>query len=147
MNKLSINVWSVVAAFFLFVTAPAQAQNVALLLFDAETGDKFAGCLNCGRYDDASVCNRYGEFGSRYGDASIWNRFGDFGSKYNDSSPWNRYGEGLIVVDYDGNFYGHFSLNPYTRYGQSRVPLVQALIELYEEDFELDEIRDLLCES
>ena len=121
--------------------AQAQAQDVALLLFDAETHRQFAGCLNCNRYDDGSVCNRYGDYGSRYSDTSIWNRYGDFGSRYEDNSPWNRYGEGLIVVDPDGNFYGHFSLNRYSRYGQSRVPLIQSLLQLYEDGVELGEIR------
>ena len=126
--------------------SPAQAQNVALLLFDAETSTQFAGCLNCNRHDYSSICNRHGDYGSRYSEASIWNRYGAFGSRYEESSPWNRHGDGLIIVDHDGNFYGHFSLNRHARYGQSRVQLVQSLLRLYEEGIELDEIRDLLCD-
>ena len=135
-----------VAAVLLFSGSQAQAQDVALLLFDSETRQEFAGCLNCNLYDDGSVCNRYGDYGSRYSDKSIWNRYGDFGSRYEDNSPWNRYGEGLIVVDPNGNFYGHFSLNRYARHGQSRLPLVQSLLRLYADGVDLDEIRDLLCE-
>jgi len=103
--------------------------------------------LNCNRYDDGSVCNPYGDYGSRYSDTSIWNRYGVFGSRYEENSPWNRYGEGLIIVDPDGNFYGHFSLNKYTQYGQSRVQLVQSLLQLYENDVDLDQIRDMLCDG
>lgn len=132
----------------LFVGAsPAQAQNAALLLFDAETSTQFAGCLNCNRYDEGAVCNRYGDFGSRYSETSIWNRYGTFGSRYEENSPWNRYADGLIVVDNGGNFYGHFSLNRFAEYGQSQLPLVQSILELYEAGVELDQIRDLLCES
>lgn len=135
-----------IALLVLVTCTPAQAQDVALLLFDAETHRQFAGCLNCNRYDSGSVCNRYGAYGSRYSDTSIWNRYGDFGSRYEDSSPWNRYGEGLIVVDPDGNLYGHFSLNRYAQYGQSRIPLVQSILQLYADGVDLDKIRDLLCE-
>lgn len=141
-----MNIIGNAVAVLLLSCSQAQAQDVALLLFDSETHQQFAGCLNCNRYDDGSVCNRYGDYGSRYGDTSIWNRYGDFGSRYEDNSPWNRYGDGLIVVDPSGNFYGHFSLNRYARDGQSRIGLVQSLLRLYEEGVELDDIRDLLCE-
>lgn len=134
------------AGLLLAICPPAQAQNVALLLFDAETGKEFAGCLNCNRYDDGSVCNAYGDHGSRYSDESIWNRYGKFGSSYEENSPWNRYGEGLIIVDRDGKFYGHFSANRFADGGQSRLPLIRSMLELQESGVELDEIRDLLCE-
>jgi len=139
---------ALISALTLSFPVTAHAQNVALLLFENTNSDsRFAGCLNCNRRDVASVCNRYGKYGSRYEDDSIWNRYGQHGSRYEEHSPWNRYGEGLIVVDPDGNFYGHFSLNRYTRYGQSRLPLVQSLLQLYEEGVDLGEIRDLLCET
>ena len=152
MNELLcrklMNHIALIAAFALFLPVSAHAQNVALLLFENTSSDsRFAGCLNCNRYDDASVCNRYGQYGSRYEDDSIWNRYGQYGSRYEEHSPWNRYGEGLIVVDPDGNFHGHFSLNRYARYGQSKLPLVQSLLQRYEESVELDKIRGLLCEK
>jgi len=136
--------WRFVAIATVFGAAPSNAQNVALLLFDGETGRIFAGCLNCSRYDDASICNRYGDHGSRYSDKSIWNRYGDFGSRYETNSPWNRYGEGLRIVDAEGNYYGRFSL---ARYDQSKLPLIQALLEAYEENDDLAELRDRLCEN
>jgi hypothetical protein len=125
----------------------AYAQNVALLLFDAKRSEEFAGCLNCNRYDSGSVCNAYGDYGSKYSDTSIWNRYGKFGSKYEENSPWNRYSDGLIVVDREGNFYGHFSLNKHARYGQSNLGMVRSLLQLYEMDYDLDDIRDLLCDD
>jgi hypothetical protein len=126
------------------MSTPAIAQNVALLLFDGETGKVFAGCLNCDRSDSVSVCNRYGDFGSRYSGKSIWNPYGGFGSRYVNNSPWNRYGSGLRVVDNDGNYYGKFSLSSN---GQSKVALIQALLKAYEEDDDLSALRDRLCES
>lgn len=115
----------------------------ALLLFDGETGREFAGCLNCNRYDSASVCNRYGDYGSRYSDDSIWRRYGKYGSRYEDNSPWNRYGEGLRIVDAKGNYYGRFSKN---RAHRSRIPFVIKLTELHDE-MDLAELRDLFCEN
>jgi hypothetical protein len=126
------------------IAVSARAQSVALLLFDGKTGNVFVGCLNCSRQEDASVCNRYGDYGSRYSDKSIWNRYGDFGSRYEDNSPWNRYGEGLRIVDSDGNYYGRFSR---ASYGQSKIPLIRALLEAYEANDDLSELRDRLCED
>lgn len=136
----------ILASCICMICSSANAQDAALLLFDAETQQKFAGCLNCNRYDDGSVCNRYGDYGSRYSDTSIWNRYGVFGSRYEENSPWNRYAEGLIIVDPEGNFYGHFSLNRFPQYGQSQLPLVQSLLQLYENDVDLEQIRDMLCD-
>lgn len=125
------------------LSAGAADADEALLLFDGKTGTVFAGCLNCSPYVDAAVCNRSGDFGSRYSDTSIWNRFGTFGSRYEDNSPWNRYGEGLRVFDQAGTYYGRFSLS---RYDQSRLPLVQAILDAHEAMDDLDALRDLLCE-
>jgi len=122
---------------------PAGAQDVPLMLYDGETGTEFAGCLNCSRYASSAVCNRYGEFGSRYSNTSIWNRYGQFGSRYETNSPWNRYGEGLRVVDQSGNYYGRFTL---AIHGRSSLPLVQAIIEAYEQPEELGRLRDALCD-
>lgn len=122
----------------------ANAQNVALLLFDGETGKDFAGCLNCNKYDATSICNRYGDYGSRYSDKSIWNRYGDFGSRYSNKSPWSRYGDGLKIVDANGGYYGKFTL---ASFGQSKLPIVQAIVEAYEKNDDLSELRDALCDN
>ena len=135
-----------VATAFLGGAVAANAQVSALLLFDAKTSTKFSGCLNCVKHNETSVCNKYGTFGSKYEDSSIWNRHGDVGSKHADDSPWNKYGEGLIVVDSKGDFQGHFTLSRYARWGQSRVPMVQDLLALYDAGVELDNIRDMLCD-
>lgn len=125
------------------LTGRAFAQDVALLLFDGDTGTRFAGCLNCSRHDDASVCNRYGEYGSRYSDASIWNRYGQFGSRYEDNSPWNRYGIGLRIVDAQGNFYGMFTSSSS---GRSGIGFITDLVEANRAMGDLNALRDLFCE-
>ena len=53
--------------------------------------NEFLGCLNCGRYQSDSVCNKYGTYGSKYNSKSIWNKYGTYGGKYSLYSPFNKY--------------------------------------------------------
>lgn len=119
------------------------AQNAPLLLFDGKTGTEFAGCLNCNRFDDASICNKFGKYGSKFEEKSIWNQFGKFGSQFEENSPWNTFGPGLRIVDKGGNYYGNFTSSSFD---QSRLPLVKQLIQIHQTFKDLDKLRDLLCE-
>lgn len=113
--------------------------NADLLLFSND--NEFFGCLDCGRYDDDSICNRYGDYGSRYSDKSIWNRYG-VGSRYDDNSPFNRYGTGLKIVDRDGNYYGYFSRS-YSADSKTR----NVLNDLWDSaDGDYQEMRDIWCD-
>lgn len=106
--------------------------------------NKFHGCLNCGRHDDESICNKFGDFGSRYSDDSIWNKFGDVGSKYEDESPWNKYGKGLKLVDEDGKYYGRFSYNKYAP-DRVRNDALNSWFNLYETLDDLEAVRNMVC--
>jgi hypothetical protein len=91
------------------VATDAGAQTGALLLFGGTNHKTFLGCINCNKYDAASVCNKHGTFGSKYNSDSIWNGYGTFGSKYSIDSPWNQYtSSGPIIVDQSGGLYGYF---------------------------------------
>ena len=110
-----------------------------MLLFSSD--NEFYGCLDCSKYDDDSICNRYGDYGSRYSKKSIWNRYG-IGSRYDDNSPFNKYGLGLQVVDRDGNFYGNFSMS-YNADSNTR----NSLNNLWDStDGDYTEMRDLFCD-
>lgn len=128
-------------AFTSFLNVQAHA-DVALLLFDGEKGKTFAGCLNCNRFEDAAVCNKFGDYGSKFADKSIWNQFGDFGSKFATNSPWDQFGEGLRIVDAQGNYYGRLTISSV---GRSRLRLVEQLTAAHQTVDTLDELRDLLC--
>lgn len=136
----------IIAAMLFALMSPAagQAQNVPLLLFDGESGAVFAGCLNCNRFDDAAICNKFGKYGSKFEDLSIWNQFGKFGSKYETNSPWSNFGEGLRIVDQNGNYYGRFSIG---RTDRSAIPMVSSILAAYKAMGDLDALRDLLCEQ
>lgn len=123
-----------------------RAGEVKLLLFDAETHSKFAGCLNCSREEAESICNETGPYGSRYGSSSIWYVHGRFGSDSFVDSPWNLDGEGLVIMDQNGLLYGHFTRNRKASGGQSTLALVRYILRLYPRYVELSDVRDLVCE-
>ncbi|UXN34346.1 hypothetical protein N8E86_09840 [Avibacterium paragallinarum] len=131
---------NLLAALSLFVSIGAYAAPV-YLLFDGIKHEKFLGCLNCNKYDNSSIWNKYGEFGSKYSNDSIWNKYGTYGSKYNSESPWNKYSTNApIIVDKNGNFYGKFTANKYDN--QTKIKELIWILENYE--YILDNIDDVM---
>jgi hypothetical protein len=117
----------------LFLGTSVHAQDKALLLFGGEGHKTFLGCLNCGKYDSGSVCNKYGDHGSKYASNSMWNKYGDFGGKYSDGSPFNQYAANPpAIVDRDGGFYGYLTANNYNS-KRTRIKALVALTDLSEE--------------
>ena len=110
-----------------------------MLLFSDD--NEFHGCLDCSKYDDASICNKYGDFGSKYSDRSIWSKYG-VGSKYDDRSPFAKYGSGLKIVDRQGNYYGYLSMS-YSGNADFR-KLLNDLWNKTNGDY--SEMRDMFCE-
>ena len=134
------------AATILLLASTQQVSAQDLLLFGGQNNDTFLGCASCSKYDDGSICNKYGDFGSRYSDSSIWSRYGTFGSKYNDESPWNKYSSSPpVVVDRNGNFYGYFTANRHHE-NRTRIRGLRALVDnvdLVTDD--LQAARDAYC--
>ena len=90
---------------------PGFPTRPELLLFGGDGHRVFLGCLNCSKYDNASVFNEFGRHGSRHGSESIFNRFGDYGSKYSSHSACNPYAtDPPVVVDRSGNYYGRLTV-------------------------------------
>ena len=93
----------------LFVALTTIASGQSLPIFGGKNHDVFLGCLNCDKYEDKSIWNKYGDFGSKYNDKCIWNKYGGYGGKYSDLSPFNKYANNPpVLVDKDGNFYGRY---------------------------------------
>lgn len=134
------------AAFSSVCAEEVRAEEVKLLLFDAKTHSKFAGCLNCSREEIESICNESGSYGSRYGSNSIWYVHGRFGSDSLVDSPWNLDGEGLVIMDQNGRVYGNFTRNRKASGGQSTLALVQYILRIYPRYVELSDVRNLVCE-
>ncbi len=85
-----------------------------LLVFGGRNHDVFLGCLNCSEFDGDSLLNEYGVHGSVYSPNSILNPYGRYGSQYSTDSACNTYASNPpIVVDREGNAYGHLTVNQF----------------------------------
>lgn len=133
-----------IAALMLIATE-ANAQSKAFLLYGGENNQIFLGCLNCGKFGTASVCNEFGSHGSEFATDSIWNEFGAFGSEFSSSSPWNEFTSSApVIVDEDGNFYGHFSANEFHA-NRTRAEWVDRFFNLAKKMKRRADARELLC--
>ena len=131
----------------LVACVPALAQDSpALLLFGGDGHKTFLGCLNCGRFDSGSVCNKFGLQGSKFAVDSIWNKFGNYGSKFSNYSPWNRFAsEPPAIVDASGNFYGYLTANRYNP-KRTTIKALVALTDLWKEVTDDPEsVADVFC--
>ncbi|MCA6574577.1 MAG: hypothetical protein IM537_04570 [Pseudanabaena sp. M57BS1SP1A06MG] len=106
--------FSLLSSFFLLVDN-SFAESPLLIYGSLENGTRgivFLGCINCNKFDDNSLSNRFGDFGSRFSETSIYNRFGNWGSKFSDVSACNpRATNPPVIVDKEGNFQGYLTLN------------------------------------
>jgi hypothetical protein len=81
MKKLFIT-----TAILGFVITP----NTALASEVVFGGDgTFLGTVTTDRYDQDSICNRFGEYGSKFNE-SIFNTFGTHGGKFSELGSYNR---------------------------------------------------------
>lgn len=94
--------------------ASAPNSNPKLMIFGGTDHNVYLGCLNCSKFATDSVFNEYGTHGSRYSSESIFNHYSQFGSPYSTDSPCNKYAsDPPVIVDSNGNYYGHLTLNQY----------------------------------
>src|SRR5712691_806235 len=95
--------------------APSGAPH-KLMLFAGQGHRTYLGCLSCSEYENESVYNNYGPFGSAYGGTSIFNAYSPFGGQYGAYSPCNAYSaDPPVIEDEAGNFYGRLTVNRYAR--------------------------------
>ena len=122
-----------------------MSTNQALLLFGGNDHKTFLGCLNCGKSDDASICNKFGTYGSKFNEVSIWNKFGTYGSKFNEGSPWNKFSNSApIIVDKNGNAYGYFSTNKFHN-NRTRIKSYVTLLDWAADNDDLEQARNASC--
>jgi len=88
-----------VTVLFIFFSSVGSASPP--ILVDRQTG-KYLGTLSANPYDQDSVSNPYGQYGSPYSQDSINNPYGEYGSPYSDKSINNPYATNPpIVIDPD----------------------------------------------
>ena len=57
----------------LLLTASLTQAADLLLFVDEGANHTFLGCFSCSPYDNNSIWNEYGPYGSEYSGKSIWN--------------------------------------------------------------------------
>jgi hypothetical protein len=70
------------------ITTTNNVSNRQLLIVVGGDGS-FLGIVNNNRYDNKSICNPYGTYGSKYDNKSIFNSYGTHGGQYSDLGAYN----------------------------------------------------------
>lgn len=81
--------------------------------------EQFLGKITANKYDQDSILNKYGTYGSRYSSTSIFNQYSQYGSKYGSFSINNAYCNVPPRLFINGSFVGHVSVNKYV---QNQIP-------------------------
>jgi hypothetical protein len=74
---------------------------------------QFLGKINTNKYDNDSILNKYGPYGSKYSTTSIFNQYSQYGSKYGSYSINNPYCSTPPQLYIKGKFVGNISVNKY----------------------------------
>jgi hypothetical protein len=88
-----------------------EARKIAGDSFIVAEDGTFLGSLKPNRYDEDSIFNRYGPYGSRYSATSIFNRYGTYGGRYSALSPFNPYTTTPPKVFRKREFAGYLTTN------------------------------------
>ena len=90
---------------------PQQGSD-EIALYGGPDHATYLGCVNCSRYDSASVLNTDGPYGSDTSGTSIANASSIYGSPYSAYSACNLFAtDPPILVDDQGNYYGRLTIN------------------------------------
>ena len=91
-------------------------------------GKDYLGKLVTNKYDNDSVWNEYGRYGSKYQTNSIWNEYGKYGSKYQSTSAFNPYAsQPPKIVTNSGRVLGYLTASEYKLNGYTIIQLERAL--------------------
>ena len=67
------------------------------------------------KYDNDSILNKYGPYGSKYSTTSIFNKYSQYGSKYGSFSLLNPYCSTPPKLYIKGKFVGHVTINKFVK--------------------------------
>jgi hypothetical protein len=136
--------WLVALIVWISECATCYGQT-PLLLFGDNEHQTFLGCLNCSKFDSASICNKFGQLGSLFTSDSIWNASGRFGSKSSSDSPWNVFStSGPVIVDESGQFYGRFTASKFVS-DRTRIRALNQLTDLVAGGTSLRDAHERFC--
>jgi hypothetical protein len=74
---------------------------------------QFLGLISLNKYDQNSISNIYGEYGSKYSATSIFNRYNNYGSIYSYLSPFNQYTNTPPQIMSQNQFVAYLTINKY----------------------------------
>lgn len=96
-------------------------------------GRTYLGKLTTNKYDDESIFNEYGKYGSKYSTYSIFNEYGTYGSKYSNESAFNEYASNPpIIVDSEGEFICYLTADEYNSKSITYLKLLSILKNYYQ---------------
>jgi len=86
---------------------------IILITATAWTQDKYIGNYNNNQFDQNSISNPYGQYGSKFSQDSVNNKFGKYGSPFSNQSANNPFAtKAPKVYDSQGNYKGVLTTNP-----------------------------------
>ena len=143
-ERTIVRQWLVALIVWISECATCYGQT-PLLLFGDNEHQTFLGCLNCSKFDSASICNKFGQLGSLFTSDSIWNASGRFGSKFSSDSPWNVFStSGPVIVDESGQFYGRFTASKFVS-DRTRIRALNQLTDLVAGGTSLRDAHERFC--
>ena len=72
---------------------------------------KYLGKITSNRFDQDSIRNPYGSYGSQYSTSSIFNKFGPYGSEFSSTSPFNQFASTPPVIVLNGREAWYLTIN------------------------------------
>lgn len=71
----------------------------------------FLGKLTSNQYDQESIFNRFGPYGSQYSQTSVFNKFSNYGNQFSDLSPFNNFTKTPPKLYVKGQFVAYLTVN------------------------------------
>ena len=95
------------------IKSETEAKQVRGELFIVAGDGTFLGKLNPNVYDNESIFNEYGPYGSRYSQTCIFNPYSPYGGQYSTLSPFNENAANPPKVFLNGEFAAFLTVNQY----------------------------------
>ena len=82
-------------------------------IFASDENNTFLGNISNNRFEQNSILNRYGTYGSRYSNTSIFNQYCLFGGEYSQFSPFNQYSNTPPKISQRNQFVAWLTVNKF----------------------------------
>jgi hypothetical protein len=93
------------------IESESKARQLSGESFIVAGDGTFLGKLNPNAYDNESIFNKYGPYGSKYSQTCIFNPYSPYGGQYSDLSPYNLYANNPPQVFLKGRFFAFLTVN------------------------------------